>query len=547
MKIPNLMKFIGAPSATRQDPGVQPLQKNALNYGGWVNGPQGAYMNQFGMLDRVVDGVRYIISDIKPNTWFSPSQPIAPYAQEEKGRRFDYFTGYNLQITPRQNTGVSFEQLRALADSYDVLRLIIENLKDKISQLEWQVVPIDWDGNMDALKDPKIIKIVNQLKYPDNEHPWRTWVRALMEDMLVIDACTVYPRMTAGGEVYSLDLMDGGTILPKLNSEGRRPQVPDVAFQQIIKGVPMADYNAEQLIYFPRNIRTNRVYGYSPVEQIIITVNIAMRRQAYQLEYYTSGSMPDALIQVPADWQPDQIAEFQAWWDSILAGNLSGRRMARFVPAGSQVHDTRPTQLTDTMDEWMARICCFAFGTNPQPFIKMMNRATAETLKVTAEEEGVRPWSLTFLDMMNLIMLKYFKRDDLMFTWKPGEELDPQKRAQAEDLEIRNGKRSIDEVRIAAGLKPIGMGNAVYTAQGPVLLDTIIKGGLDAFTLQQQATAQQAANTGNPPAAQAQQQGDDDDEPAAAPAARAKKQTKKILKAIQAATASEIASLQKSD
>lgn len=536
MARPNLLKFFTGEKTE------QPLEKNAINFGGWVNGPQGAYMNQFGMLDAVVDGVRYIISDIKPNTWFSPSQPLAPYAQEARGRQFDYQTGYNLQITPRQNYGVSFAQLRALADSYDILRVLIENKKDQLSQLEWQIVPVDWDGNMDALKDPKIKAIMELLKYPDRVLPWRTWCRAVLEDMLVIDAATVYPRYTVGGQLYSLDLTDGATILPKINSEGRRPLPPDVAFQQIIKGVPMADFNADQLVYFPRNVRTNRVYGFSPVEQIIVTVNIAMRRQAYQLEYYASGSMPDALIQVPAEWQPDQIAEFQAWWDGILSGNLAGRRMARFVPAGSTVHDTRPQQLTDSADEWFARVCCFAFGVSPQPFIKMMNRATAETLKVTAEEEGIRPWALTFMDFMNYIMQFHFKEPDYMFMWKPGEELDPQKRAAAEDIEIRNGKRSLDEVRIRAGLKPLGMGNAIYTTFGPIMIQDILDG-----KVQITPSLPPTAVDGNA-AAQAQQAEPAKPTPAKpGKGAKAEQQAKKVIKTIQAATEEEIRRLQKSE
>jgi len=42
-----------------------------------------------------------------------------------------------------------------------------------------------------------------------------------------------------------------------------------------------------------------------------MTVNIALRRQLWQLDYYSEGSIPDALIGVPAGWTPDQIKQFQ--------------------------------------------------------------------------------------------------------------------------------------------------------------------------------------------------------------------------------------------
>jgi hypothetical protein len=38
------------------------------------------------------------------------------------------------------------------------------------------------------------------------------------------------------------------------------------------------------------------------VQQVLMTVNIALRRQVWQLDYYSEGSVPDALIGVPNSW-----------------------------------------------------------------------------------------------------------------------------------------------------------------------------------------------------------------------------------------------------
>jgi hypothetical protein len=76
-------------------------------------------------VQRAVEGLRYIISGVTPATWFGPSQPLAPMAPPEvAGRQFDYPVGYNLTVTPRAEEGVSFAQLRALADGFDLLRLV---------------------------------------------------------------------------------------------------------------------------------------------------------------------------------------------------------------------------------------------------------------------------------------------------------------------------------------------------------------------------------------------------------------------------------------
>jgi hypothetical protein len=43
--------------------------------------------------------------------------------------------------------------------------------------------------------------------------------------------------------------------------------------------VPAADFVADELLYLPRNLRSHRLYGFSPVEQIALTINIALRRE----------------------------------------------------------------------------------------------------------------------------------------------------------------------------------------------------------------------------------------------------------------------------
>src|SRR5690348_14072587 len=72
--------------------------------------------------------------------WFGPLPPMRPVATPEvAGRAFDYTPGYNLQTQPRADEPVDFVTLRALADAYDPLRLIIERRKDQVGRLPWTV------------------------------------------------------------------------------------------------------------------------------------------------------------------------------------------------------------------------------------------------------------------------------------------------------------------------------------------------------------------------------------------------------------------------
>jgi hypothetical protein len=77
--------------------------------------------------------------------WFGPGTPMAPQAPEEvKGRAFDFPSNVNVVTSTRPYSPITYETLRAFADSYDLLRLIIETRKDAMERLRWVIQPRDF-------------------------------------------------------------------------------------------------------------------------------------------------------------------------------------------------------------------------------------------------------------------------------------------------------------------------------------------------------------------------------------------------------------------
>lgn len=440
-----------------------------------------------------ISGTSYVITGTN-TAWMSPGPSLAPLADgpqdQTRGRQFDFPVNVNLIPRARTNEPVTFDQLRALADNCDVLRLVIENEKDNLAKLKWKIKPKDEKKQPDS----RCKQLTDFFTMPDQEHTWDEWLRMLLEDLFVIDAPCLYPLKTKGGDVtpsgtvsdwYGFEPMDGATIKRLILPDGRTPLPPDPAYQQILKGMQAVDYTRDELIYRPRNVRTNKIYGYSPVEQILTTVNISIRRALNQLSYYTEGNVPDLLFGVPDTWQPDQIRQFQTWWDSLTAGQ--SKKQGRFIPGGIAPHDTKPLALKDEYDEWLARVICYAFSTQPSPFIKQVNRATAQTSQEEAQQEGLLPRMNWVRNLVNLIIWKYFGFKDLEFDWDQEEAMDPLVATQIQDIKVKNGTLSVDEARQDDGSTPIGMGNAVYTPTGPVSI-------MD-FDKQQEEEKQQAAQT----------------------------------------------------
>lgn len=416
--------------------------------------------------------------------WFGPLTPISPLAPTEvSGRQWDFPSGYNLSTTSRPHEPVTFSTLRALADGYDLLRLVIETRKDQATRQSWSISA----RSKTAVTQTDLERVASTTSYfrrPDGIHCFADWLRMILKEVLVTDATTLYVSRDRSGRINALLPLDGATVQPVTDAWGRTPQpyrdgeqiVHPVAYQQILKGYPAIDYSVRDLIYRPRNIRVNHVYGFSPVEQIVTTVNIALRRQAYLLDYFTEGNIPDSLIGVPESWTPDQIASYQKYWDAYFDGELSRRRRAKFVPGGvaKTFVQTKEPELKGPFDEWLARIICFAFSISPQALTQSLNRATAEIQKELAEEEGLAPilgWSKSLFDD---ILAREFDAPDLEFVWGAGQESDPLIQETILSSYTSKGILTINEARASLGREPVDEASAnrpmTLTAAGYVAL-----------------------------------------------------------------------------
>lgn len=436
--------------------------------------------------------------------WFGPGQPMtpmAPYA-DVAGRAFDYPTGYNMGSRPRQYTKTSFEQLRALADNLDIARLCIETRKDQMGALTWSVLPFQQAGELTRPKADERCRSVEQfLRRPDKRNTWEGWMRQLLEEQMVIDAASIYVRRTRGGDVYSLEVVDGALIKPLLDVTGRTPMAPEAAYQQILKGMPAVEYTSDEMIYAPRNPRAHEVYGLSNVEQILMTVNIAIRREVVKLKYFTENNIPEAIAGTPVEWSPDQVAKFQTIWDAmVVANNQQGKSGMRFVPGGVNVQQTRSdAMLMGQFDEWIARVVCFCFSLPPTAFVQQQNRATAETAKDSALEEGLAPMMTWFKGVMDRIIQQVFGYTDLEFVWDDIKAIEVAEERNQDRADVAAGIMSIDEARAKRGLDPIGIANFIPGGpNGVIFLDDLARAHAQGLLQIQPPAPPQFDQFGNP-------------------------------------------------
>lgn len=301
---------------------------------------------------------------------FTPGIPYPPFTgDEEKPRVFDYQAGINLYMTPRTGYGqMPFAQLKNFADMSDAVRIVIEAVKREIRSLEWDIQKADTKDENDYSAEIDALRAFWMT--PDGVTEFDAWCNAVLEDMLVYDAVSLWIDQDAGGNVLSVEQIDGSTIRPLLDARGRTPRPPAPAYMQAIKGRNWQWFPADRLLYRPFNTSAASPYGKSPIEFLILRINEALRRQFAATSYWDTTNVPEAFAFLPSDWTPDQIETFQNYIDALLAGNVEKLRRIKFLPSpggGQPVYEFRrpDAEASNAFDEFMLRMTCYAFGFLP--------------------------------------------------------------------------------------------------------------------------------------------------------------------------------------
>ena len=199
----------------------------------------------------------------------------------------------------------------------------------------------------------------------------------------------------------------------------------------------------------------------SPVEQIALTINIALRRDAATLDYYRVGSTPDAFATLPKEWTADQIRSFQDYFDALMSGNLARRRQTKFMPADFKLIEARQPPLKDQYDEWLARIICYAFSVPVSAFVSQVNRATGETMRQQATQEGLVPLKAWVKNALDHVIYVCMNEPGLEFVWVGDDAIDPLEQAQTLQILVGAGIKTREEARADLGLAPAAGGPPV--------------------------------------------------------------------------------------
>lgn len=465
-------------------------------------------------------------------------------------RRSQYPVGYNLPSPPGSYKLIDFGTLRSLARIHDVSRRCIEVRKQEIATMEWEVSFKDPDrakahrlqvrsrsraaaaGRTIATQElsEDDVAIQELTAFWDQPDPIRQfgfddWLKLLIENILVIDAPAIFPHPTwmpgrgrLGSDLYALEILAGDTIKPLIDIRGAPPMPPNPAYQQFVWGIPRTELAQDMLdaqtrpvqsppadgastwsvpndgdllgnpqLYYPvYNPQDDSLYGFSNTEQIILTVNLALKRQQWWTAFYTEGTIPAGLLHLPEDWNPSDIREFEETWNALLSGEMAWKHRVRAIPGSTGFSQLKPMIGTDAgitaLDEWLARLCCLGYDVTPdeiglQPRSGLGGQGYSAAQENVTYRKSLKPVTNWVQKIARRVNERHFRRPDLVVQFMYEEAEDALRHAQEDDLLIGKGVKTQDECRQDRGLDPypdgIGSKPMLVMRTGALLLSDV--------------------------------------------------------------------------
>lgn len=430
-----------------------------------------------------------VASQMTPASPFSPGTPLGPYdGYSRTPRTENYVTNYNVATRPRTYERVSFDTLRGLIDSYDVAQMCIWHRIDSIRSLDWSLVArAGYGGDLtDAIRIGMKV-----LAKPDGQQPFSAWLAAFLYDTLAYDAGTLYRLRNRRGDAIGLRVVDGTMIAPLLDYWGNSPEEPAPAYVQYVNGLPWDQLTRNDLVYQPFRKRANSPYGLAPLETILLNANTDLRFQAYFLQRFTEGNIPSAFASAPETWTPDQIEQFQEYWDAWMLGDQAAKAQIKWMPGGGKIEWSNEKDFQDHFSLFLMRKTAAAFHVVPADlgFTESVNKSSGESQADVQHRVG----DLPLLRHVQTI-LSAFLQDDLHlpldFAFDLGEEqADRLEQAQADKIYLELGVIGGSDIReMRYGLpEPDGqpMPRFVYTTHaGPIPLSSLysVSGTIDPQT-----------------------------------------------------------------
>lgn len=289
-----------------------------------------------------------------------------------------------------------------------------------------------------------------------------------IRDSLVLDSApieTEYKRDKRRG-IDGFYAVDGATI--RLCSESGYRGDDEIFALQVVQGNIRAAYTYDDLIYVPRNPRTDVMvggYGMSETELLVQTVTGFLNAMTYNLKYFDSNAIPKGMLHLSGNYSESDLNSFKRYWNAMVKGINNAWTLPVMVSKDQESKAAFEKFGVDVDDvlfaKWMTfltSIICAIYGIAPDEInfesftsgsTSALSGSDTEEKLVNSKDKGLRPLLSHFEDVFSDYIVSEFG-DKYVFRWTGLDELAPEQ-AWAEEQALC----TVNEARKARGWEEI--------------------------------------------------------------------------------------------
>lgn len=297
----------------------------------------------------------------------------------------------------------------------------------------------------------------------------------LVRDSLTLDSAAIeteWKRDRKKG-LDGMYAVDGATI--RLCTELGYQGDDELFALQVVQGNIRASYTYDDLIYVPRNPRTDVLvggYGLSEVELLVRVVTGFLNAMTYNLKFFDSNAIPKGILHMAGNYSNEDLASFKRYWNAMTKGVANAWSMPVLVAKDGESKASFEKFGVDVDElmfgKWMTfltSIICAIYGMAPDEInfesfttgASSLSGSDTEEKIINSKDKGLRPLMAYFEDLFSDYVVSEFG-DQYVFRWTGMDELDT-KQAWAEE----QATSTWNEVRKARGQDEIAdevLGNA---------------------------------------------------------------------------------------
>lgn len=292
-----------------------------------------------------------------------------------------------------------------------------------------------------------------------------TFMNKVTRDTLTMDSVGIeleWKKNRAAG-IDGFYAIDGGSI--RLCAEEGYEGDDEIFAVQVLNGQVNTAYSVDDLIYIPRNPRTDVTvggYGLSETELLIRVVTGFLNAMTYNQAGFDKNSIPKGLLSLVGSYSREDLAAFKTYWASTVRGveNSFGMPVlvskdtdskATFTPIESQFNDMAFTKFIT----FLTSMACSIYGLSSHELgidaftagaSSSLNHGsdTEEKLQYS-EDSGLRPLLAYFENLFTDYMVAEIN-PDWLFRWTGLDQEDATRKFEKQKLIL-----TVDEMRAQEG------------------------------------------------------------------------------------------------